>query len=99
MSRVITKVKDLESLKKAKLELQQHIELKKINIKVETDSLKYGLLQKSEASQESLKGLLNDGVLNKSLVKLIVYKFIKPKSKILGKASVFLGSFLIDKYA
>lgn len=98
MSRVITKVVDLESLRKAKEELQVHIEQKKVNIQIEVDAVKHNLLKNGEDSDDSLSNILGSGPLNKTLSTLIVNQFIKPKSKIVRKASIFIGSFLFDKY-
>lgn len=98
MSRVVTKIVDLESLKKAKAELKQHLAQKKINVQIEVDAFKHNLIKSGDASDDSLSSILGSGPLNKTITKLIVNQLIKPKSKILRKASIFVGTFLMDKY-
>lgn len=94
MSRVVTKITDLESLRKAKQELEQHIQVKQVNIQKELNLFKENLQLTSEE-----EGFLNNNSVNKTLSKFIVSKFIKPKSKLVSKISIFLGSFLIEKYS
>lgn len=98
MSRVTTKVTDLASLRRAKSELEAHLESKKVSIQVNVQNLKNNFtplkdLLISSGNSENLSDFPS-----KLMVKFIVKKLIKPKSKIISKASIFVGSFLIDKF-
>lgn len=96
MSRVTTKVTDLESLKRAKKELSTHLEVKRVNIQIELNALRENLLPTGDNYNE--ESIASSKYTSKMLSRIIVKNFIKPKSKILSKASIFIGSFIIDKY-
>ena len=98
-----TKITNLKSLKLARTQLKAKALKSEIEIHSNLEVLKYSLftMSGSNGSESAAESFLNISPkeLSRIVSSFIISKWIKPKSKLVKKASIFFSSLLLQKYS
>ena len=96
----INKIKDLKSLRLARAQLKAKSLKAEMEIQANLSNLKESLFSSGSISHGENGGLdISSKELSHLISSFIIGKWIKPKSKLVKKASIFFSSLLLQKYS
>lgn len=95
-----TKITDLKSLRLARAQLKAKSLKSELEIQANLSALKEGLFSSGSISHGENGGLdISSKELSRLISSFVIGKWIKPKSKLVKKASIFFSSLLLQKYS
>ena len=95
MNRVTTKVQDLETLRRAQTELKELASTQQANLTEQVILLKSNIFGKPENTEPSFD--LSQRI-ESTLLKTIINKIFKPKSKLGGTITNIVSTFIVQIY-
>ena len=94
------KITDLKSLRLARAQLKAKSLKSELEIQAKISALKDGLFSSGSISHSADGGLdISSKDLSRLISSFVIGKWIKPKSKLVKKASIFFSSLLLQKYS
>jgi len=100
MEKNSNKISDLKSLKLAQAQLKAKSLKSELEIQAKLSALKDGLFSSGSISHGEDGGLdISSKDLSRLISSFVIGKWIKPKSKLVKKASIFFSSLLLQKYS
>ncbi|MEQ8624503.1 MAG: hypothetical protein RJQ00_06600 [Vicingaceae bacterium] len=100
MNNNTNKITDLKSLRLARAQLKAKSLKSELEIQANLAALKDGLFSSGSISHGKNGGLdISSKELSRLISSFVIGKWIKPKSKLVEKASIFFSSLLLQKYS
>ena len=95
MTKLTTKITNLATLEKAKIELQNLSEFQRTNIVAKTNHLKENFFLKTDNKKYAFD---RGQKIKPALLKLALKKILNPKSKIGNKFTTLISTFIVQSY-